>query len=207
MLNTYGKKDKCCLCLYSLPLILHACSATIFPFYLWEQSGKRQRREGIYFWLIIDSTAWCFPLEGTIMILRPNDICLRPIRTVNSENVSTGIMSDWSNSAPLRWSWDHVWKAIQVELHHSYYFVNETPRLLFHFSAAPEWNTYSTTCGSFFSGLEVESTEQYLFLNILILVFIGAHLWHGKTYSMRQSLPGFCFLGVQLSRTAFNVPS
>lgn len=46
------------LCLCSLALALHACSAAVFAFYLWEQSGKRERGEGIHFWIIIDSSVW-----------------------------------------------------------------------------------------------------------------------------------------------------
>lgn len=66
----------------------------------------------------------CFPLQGTLMILSMNDICLRPIRTLQPDNISTGIMSGWISSAPLRWAgekfgkrgrwitsqaWLHVW--------------------------------------------------------------------------------------------------
>ena len=44
------------------------------------------------------------------MILSPNDICLRPIRTPHPDNVSTGIMSGSISSAPVRWAGDKFGK-------------------------------------------------------------------------------------------------
>lgn len=40
------------------------------------------------------------------MILRPSDICLRPIRTPHSDNISAGITSARISSASLRWAAD-----------------------------------------------------------------------------------------------------
>lgn len=51
-----------------------------------------------------------FPLEGTLMILSPSDMCLRPIRTPHPDNTSTGIMSGWISSAPVRWAGDEFGK-------------------------------------------------------------------------------------------------
>ena len=112
MLNTYGNTDKC------LPLSPQSCSRSPrslcgrLPFLpLGTEWEERERGEGIHFWIIIDSTArYVSPPEGTLMIPSPNDICLRPIRTAHPDIVSTGIMSGWISSAPVRWAADKFGK-------------------------------------------------------------------------------------------------
>ena len=120
MLNTYGSADKCLsLSTQSRTRSPRSFCSRLSLFYLWEQSGKRERR-GRYSFLNHQrlSCMICFPLEGTLMILSPNDICLRPIRMAHPDNVSTGIMSSWISSAPVRWAADKFWKVRQVGLHH-----------------------------------------------------------------------------------------
>lgn len=111
MLNTYGKADKC----FSLSRQSRTHSPRSFCSHLpflplgteWEE-----RTWGRYSFLNHHRLNCMirFPLEGTLMILSPNDICLRPIRMPHPDNVSTGIMSGWISSAPVRWVGDKFGK-------------------------------------------------------------------------------------------------
>lgn len=111
MLNTYGNTDKC------LPLSLQSCSRSPRSFcsrlpFLPLGTEWEERTWGRYSFLNHHRLHCmiCFPLEGTLMILSPNDICLRPIRTPHPDNTSTGIMSGWISSAPVRWAGDKFGK-------------------------------------------------------------------------------------------------
>lgn len=91
------------LCLHSLVFPLAARSAAAFnvPPLGTEWEDRTRRRYSFLSHHIIR-----FPLKATLMILSPNDICLRPIRTLHPDNVSTGITSGGISSAPVRWAGD-----------------------------------------------------------------------------------------------------
>ena len=136
-----------------------------FFFYLWEQSGKGGHGDGIHLWIIIDSTAWYVsPPEGTLMIPRQNDICLRPTGMARPDDISTGIMSGGISSAPVRWAGE-VWKARRGGITCKHDSVCDQMQneawnkcsfcrcLLFCFESCRDYARHS--------GLQVNLTEQY----------------------------------------------
>lgn len=119
MLNTYGKTDKCVSLSRPRSRSPRSFSSTSSLFYLWEQSGKRKRErdreraQERYSFLNHHrhhhrrlNRMICLLLQGKLMILSLNDICLRPIRTPHPDNISTGIMSGRISSAAFRWAAD-----------------------------------------------------------------------------------------------------
>lgn len=108
MLNTYGNADKC----FSLSPQSRAHSPrsfrSLFPF-LPLGTEWEERTRGRYSFLNHHRLNCMIcrppPPPGVhVMIPSPNDICLRPIKTPHPDNVSTGIMSGWISSAPVRWA-------------------------------------------------------------------------------------------------------
>lgn len=110
MWNTYGNADKCfslsCPSRAGSPRLFCSRFSLFFFFFLPLGTEWEGRTRGWYSFLNHHrlNCMKYFPLEGTLMIPRQNDICLRPTGMARPDGISTGIMSGGISSAPVRWA-------------------------------------------------------------------------------------------------------
>ena len=162
------------LCLARLEPALHACSAAasflffkfFFFFFIPLGTEWEGRTRGWYSFVNHHrlNCMICFPPEGTLMIPRQNDICLRPTGMARPDDISTGIMSGGISSAPVRWAGE-VWKARRGGITCKHDSVCDQMQneawnkcsfcrcLLFCFESCRDYARHS--------GLQVNLTEQY----------------------------------------------